>query len=289
MTARRTNGLVAAIIMAMCSGCALDDGRAWGELELAAAVGFSPSPDRLSPAGELLTVQNEAVHIDKMVVHVERLAARWAPTTAKVAFDPANPPPGYSLCHSGHCHKDDGTLPTYDQIKAELAQGTGGGLSVTWVASGAADGVDVAKGSKTVATASCAPSCFMERGALTQWTAVVSSVAIQGRARSTAKGASGVLPWRPFELQIDKDLVIVGAANVPFDRDHDPSAKVALQMDLPPSLLDDIVFEPLLQVPAGSDDDKLPLDLSSMTTVTAAIADRITTHTKLMTVIVREQ
>jgi len=44
-----------------------------------------------------------------------------------VSFDPADPPEGYGLCHNGHCHKDDGTLPTYEQIEAELA-----GDAATW-------------------------------------------------------------------------------------------------------------------------------------------------------------
>jgi len=35
-------------------------------------------------------------------------------------FDPANPPPGYSLCHGGHCHRADGALIDEAQIKAEL-------------------------------------------------------------------------------------------------------------------------------------------------------------------------
>ncbi|MCB9762153.1 MAG: hypothetical protein H6739_20305 [Alphaproteobacteria bacterium] len=48
-------------------------------------------------------------------------------------FDPADPPEGYGLCHSGHCHRDDGALVDYVDIQAELA---GGDLTfedvVTW-------------------------------------------------------------------------------------------------------------------------------------------------------------
>jgi hypothetical protein len=35
-------------------------------------------------------------------------------------FDPANPPPGYTLCHGGHCHRADGALIDEAQIRAEL-------------------------------------------------------------------------------------------------------------------------------------------------------------------------
>jgi hypothetical protein len=47
--------------------------------------------------------------------------ATGAPTGA--VFDPANPPPGYSLCHGGHCHRADGALIDYADIQAELSQG----------------------------------------------------------------------------------------------------------------------------------------------------------------------
>ena len=33
------------------------------------------------------------------------------------------PPPGYSLCHGGHCHTTDGGIESYEEIEAKLAGG----------------------------------------------------------------------------------------------------------------------------------------------------------------------
>ncbi|MNS53348.1 hypothetical protein D3C72_861010 [compost metagenome] len=60
-----------------------------------------------------------------MRVHVSALlidgTAEGAQAAGSATFDPANPPPGYSLCHGGHCHRDDGALVDY----ADIPVGTG--------------------------------------------------------------------------------------------------------------------------------------------------------------------
>jgi len=39
------------------------------------------------------------------------------------SFDTSAPPEGFSLCHSGHCHHEDGSLWSYEEIEAWLAGG----------------------------------------------------------------------------------------------------------------------------------------------------------------------
>ena len=43
---------------------------------------------------------------------------------------PGKPPPGYTLCHNGHCHHPSGRLVPYAEIEAELA---GGGVGTAAV------------------------------------------------------------------------------------------------------------------------------------------------------------
>ncbi len=42
------------------------------------------------------------------------------------AFDPANPPDGFTLCHGGHCHDEGGALWSYAEVEAFMATGGGG-------------------------------------------------------------------------------------------------------------------------------------------------------------------
>lgn len=62
-------------------------------------------------------------------------------------FDPTNPPPRYSNCHNGHCHRDDGALVDYEDIQAELSGG-GSGPTVVSVFSFPGDPLDLLTGTR---------------------------------------------------------------------------------------------------------------------------------------------
>ena len=48
----------------------------------------------------------------------------------KAGLDPAKPPAGYSLCHGGHCHADDGRLVDYAEVQTELLGKTQGNTAI---------------------------------------------------------------------------------------------------------------------------------------------------------------
>ncbi len=52
----------------------------------------------------------------------ERPAVKEKPKAAasEVAFDPANPPPGWIQCHRNHCHHEDGRVASYAQVMQEI-------------------------------------------------------------------------------------------------------------------------------------------------------------------------
>jgi hypothetical protein len=76
----------------------------------------------------VVTDQGFELWLDRVSLHlvgVALLAPATGSDTASTLFDPANPPPGYTLCHGGHCHRSDGSIASYEEIQAELASGGG--------------------------------------------------------------------------------------------------------------------------------------------------------------------
>ncbi|RAL25332.1 hypothetical protein DL240_03735 [Lujinxingia litoralis] len=89
--------------------CAFTDGSPWGRV--LATLELSP------PSGA--TLSEVGISSVRLIREVDGQAG-------SADFDPANPPPGYSLCHNGHCHSDDGRLVDYASIASE----SGGGSQV---------------------------------------------------------------------------------------------------------------------------------------------------------------
>lgn len=119
--------LCVAIACASLSACALGDGDPVAALvpgSLTAALVLPAARDLgdhtlLGPNGERLTITRLRLTVGEVILS----AARGG---GAAVFDPATPPPGYTLCHSGHCHADDGRLVPYEEIQLELAGGEGG-------------------------------------------------------------------------------------------------------------------------------------------------------------------
>ncbi|MFN3429538.1 MAG: hypothetical protein ACK46X_06265 [Candidatus Sericytochromatia bacterium] len=132
MITRRWLPLTAAV--AALAGCAWGPGAGFATLQKAVTTqALSLSPDRVDETGRWktdngyrLTVSEGIVRVFVAAVTLEETGESGAGNTAgaSAAFDPANPPPGYSLCHGGHCHRADGALIDYADIQASLAGGT---------------------------------------------------------------------------------------------------------------------------------------------------------------------
>lgn len=123
----------AAVAVAALAGCAWGPGGGFATLQKAVTTQALPiSADRLDEAGRWKTDNGYRLTVaEKLVrVHIGAVTIDGAPSAAAVAaagsaaFDPANPPPGYSLCHGGHCHRADGALVDYADIQASLAGGS---------------------------------------------------------------------------------------------------------------------------------------------------------------------
>jgi hypothetical protein len=128
-------------LLPLVSGCAWDAGHGFATVEAASLEArFEPGAARAIDGG-FQTDLGYAVTLEELSLEVEELGFDTL-ATAGGTFDPANPPPGYTLCHGGHCHHEDGRLVPYAEVEAEVAAGGGFSRVVTFDASRTADLLD---------------------------------------------------------------------------------------------------------------------------------------------------
>ena len=109
-------------ILPLLAGCAFGPGSGFMELTgVSVSAAIEPNAARDLGGGAVLTDLGYEVAIDEAVLSVTSVTFEELQGAGGATFDPANPPPGYGLCHNGHCHRDDGALIDYADIEAELA------------------------------------------------------------------------------------------------------------------------------------------------------------------------
>lgn len=234
----------------LLSGCALDAGEGFAVLEPTVRAGYTPLPSRDVGNGFQQLASDFQVRLDTAALgtsHVELLSAATSGGGGGggQTFDPANPPPGYSLCHGGHCHRDDGALVDYEDIQAEL-NGGGGGSTSTLVAALHVDAeLDLLAGQTL--TPECEPDCELPRGTVStvHWDVVALRLTGVVRDNRATPRLAGEIPFR-LDLAVEggedeeaEPLVeLSGALDVPSDREHKPRVKLALALALSPTLFD---------------------------------------------------
>lgn len=115
------------LALALLGACTFSPGQGWATLEEATfEAALRPGEARDLGDGAFLVLPG-------YTFTVEAATATFGPLELLElqgggggggAFDPADPPEGYGLCHGGHCHADDGGLVSYAEIEAELAGGS---------------------------------------------------------------------------------------------------------------------------------------------------------------------
>jgi hypothetical protein len=117
--------VVLAGLALFAGGCAVADGEPWGWLE-----GDAEARGELVEPGGAPT---DGVSIDSVEAFFRVRLAETQTTSggSGASFDPASPPPGYTLCHNGHCHSEGGDLVSYEDVREEL--NNGGGTSVVTI------------------------------------------------------------------------------------------------------------------------------------------------------------
>lgn len=116
------------LVTVAVAGCTLQPGSAFGKLRQADFTAtFTPPAARYDAEGRLKTDTDYRITVDSLTLAVGRLSFEETTGTtggSNVTFDPSKPPPGYLICHNGHCDREDGALIPYEDVQAELSGGT---------------------------------------------------------------------------------------------------------------------------------------------------------------------
>ncbi len=228
----RPDRLGALALAALLAGC-LDAGAPWGIVRTTLAVDLAPDASRLE-GDRLVTARDYRLALASVEVEVDAVSIMIRADTA--AFDPSSPPAGYTLCHNGHCHSDDGRLVPYEEIAGAAETETLmrlGGETVTLALGERAE----------VPLAGCASEgCeVLEPVALGSVVVALAGLRVTGHAHDGR--AESRLPPEGVPFSFEVGAVEIEAA---LDVGFGPEARLGLALDLalalPPSLFDEIDF-----------------------------------------------
>jgi hypothetical protein len=236
--------IAAATVLLPVSACVDEPGRGWGELVVDLELAFALGPDRVDPQGRWLTAHGYALGDAHVELHLDRLRFAAA-SDAALPFDPATPPPGYSLCHGGHCHADDGTLPSYAEIAAALA-GEGASTALE-IAVGGTVAADLPASVSVAALQACTTTapCALDRGGLGSASVHIASARVRGRVYGMTQAAAAALgpAGMPLDVELAIDGEIATALVLSVDRDATFHQALGLRLRLGAGLLDTLPLE----------------------------------------------
>jgi hypothetical protein len=260
-------------------GCAWGPGTGYATVEGAPVTFQLPlGTGRLDAAGRWKTSNGYLVRVSDNVVRLElgNLALQ-APGQAGTAaqggtFDPANPPPRYSNCHSGHCHRDDGALIDYEDIQAEMSQGGAAAAPSTVIAlQPSAAEVAVPLGNEAAVTfGGCQPDCFLEQGTVDRAAIALKRLRISGQVEAAPGTAALGAQTRMWQLDLPLSASIRPAqVKATISRQGPSMLRLGGRLTLSDKLLDGIEWERLASQPGTIN---LAADAKTLETLIANMA-----------------
>ncbi len=218
--------LFTSCLIALLSGCAFQAGEPWGYVDSSIALDDS----HLEAPAEL-TIDSVQLTAHALRLYSSAASANNAP------FDPANPPPGYSQCHGGHCHAADGSLPTY----AEVAAATSGqNLTQTLAAS------SVLAENLTETQQLSSELKILQRTTLNTAEIEISRLQIHGSAHIDNDSRSLLI-----DIPLD-NVRLTSPIYLTFDRDSEHHQHLPLMIELSHELLETIELDKLTVQSDGS-------------------------------------
>lgn len=255
------------------AGVALGAGCAWGPGEPFATVSARIEARLEVPDGRDLgdgwqkLASNYEIAIEELSLETGGVALIDAGPGGQ-GFDPASPPPGYTLCHNGHCHAEDGALVPYEEVAAELGQG---GALVAAVTLPVGD-LDLAEGVERALD--CAPSCDLPLASIVEARLDVRRIQARGRVRDGRDPAriDGEQAWT-LDLSLDEPVSLSSPVDLPADRVHDPAVSLGVGLALTSRLFDDVAWAGLDAGPDGPDDYVLDADGGARAAMVEALGE----------------
>lgn len=232
-------------------GCAWEAGQGFAVVEPTVHVAYEALPARNAGDGYQKLSSDYQVRLDSATMRLDGIELIAVASGSGGGFDPANPPPGYSLCHGGHCHRDDGALIPYEQIAAELG---GGGGSSTVVTLPVDEPINLLAPETRVV--GCQPECALPQTQVSQGRWGIETLRIEGTVRD-GRVPPRIASERRFVLDLAPTsgeapvAVLTGEVDLPSDRENPPEAKVALRLALTAALFDTVDWAPLAPDTSG--------------------------------------
>lgn len=266
---RALSSSLAAFALVGSAGCTLFAGQPWGEADLTLAAAFAPPASRLTDDGRLKTSRDYALAIDELLITFDAVALSVSDDGAALSFDPADPPPGYSLCHGGHCHADDGRLVDYDEIERSLSDGGGGSVLALPIEDGV---LALDEDPAALELEPCEGGCVLERGVLRSLSVAMSVVDVTATVTDLRPPAAARLPPEGVSLsaRVLGSALVTAALAVPLDGSEDPGLALSVLLEVAPELFDGVDFGAL-----PSDDDRLLLDDEAEAALLESLAESV--------------
>ncbi len=232
--------LAAALLL---SGCAFGPGEPYAVLAPSLDARLVTAPGRDAGDGWQRLSSDYQVRFTALRLETTAITLLDGGPPTELSFNPAQPPPGYSLCHAGHCHKDDGTLPTYEEIEAEIS---GRDVAPNALAELPTGPLDLLAGASLAL--SCEPGCELGAARIARASLPVTKLLVEGTIRDgrAEPRLEGEVPLR-FEAAANPLLTLSWTLDVPADRREPPHVDLRLDLHLTAALLDGIAFEQLQQ------------------------------------------
>ncbi|RKH41594.1 hypothetical protein [Corallococcus sicarius] len=277
MTRRFPLALRGALLLPLAllsAGCALDEGEGFAVLKPSVQAAYTPLPRRDAGDGYQALASDFQLRMDTASLRlgsIDLLASSGG--GGATTFDPSSPPPGYSLCHNGHCHSADGELVDYEDIQAELG---GGGSTTTTMANLPVEGdLDLLRPAPV--GLACQPDCELPRTTLSRGRWSITGVRMTGSVRDNRVPArfAGTRDFRISLAATGADAeplaVLTGDLDVPSDRENAPGVELGLKLELTPALFDVMDWS---NVAAGPD-GVLDLDAPGNAAVRTAFLEQL--------------
>ncbi|AKJ05100.1 hypothetical protein ATI61_102169 [Archangium gephyra] len=266
-----------AILLLSCLGlgaCTFEPGQGFAVVEPTVRAAFEPLADRTTPDGYQQLASNYQVHVAGASLRLSGIELVAFAGGSGGGFNPANPPPGYSLCHGGHCHRDDGALIPYEQIAAEAGGGGGSSTVVTMPVAGPLNLLAAER-----FAVECLPDCALPQTNVSQGRWGIESLNLEGTVRD-ARVPARFPGERRFRWVLSRAstgdapaAVLDGTVDLPSDRSTPPRAKLDLNLVLTARLFDAVDWSTLTQ---GSD-GVVEINGDSNAEVHAALKERLAT------------